>query len=226
MAAKLKQAVAKAVEKKQPIIGLDLNAAQATIAARRVKAKSKAGRVIVKDGVDFEELGIQTADLFLDCEKDVADARRELEQQARVTRGTVWLAAASSCSDSDQIKTMVESFKARCEERGHKRAASDASDFKCFCLAYLKSKDEVIGVLADSPNYHDAMKELRSIKNDGVVKARGAGGSATLSDKSFSKVIEQVARMNPEQLTKLHKAGVSRANVLRKKGEVFEAFAK
>lgn len=226
MAAKRKmvQSVQDAV--KAPVIGLDLTKAQGAIATKRkAMGRNAKGKVIVQDGVDFEALGVQTAELFLGVEEDVKAARNELEREARITRGTVWLAAAQSASTPEQIATMVGSFKAHCESKGHKRAASDASDFKCFCLAYLKSQDEVIGVLAESPNYHEAMRELRMIKNDGIVKARGAGGSAKLSDKSFDKVIAQVARMTPAQLTRLMAAGKARAKVLRKKGEVFEAFS-
>lgn len=222
-------AVESAIPAVTPIIGERLNQAEAAIAAARMKkGTTKKGRIIVKDGVDFDALGREAAEMFLGNEAEIATARKELEQIARVSRGTLWLSYAMQTDGPESITTMVSAFKEACEARGHKRAASDASDFKAFCLAYHKSADEVLGVLAESENYHSAMKELRAIKNEGKVDGRSKGNArkATLSDKSFRKVIEMVSRMNAKQLTALHKAGASRAAVLRKGGEVFEAFTK
>lgn len=222
-------AVAEVMPKPVPIIGEQLAQADALIAAARMKkGTTKKGKVIVSGGIDFAALGQEAAEVFLGNEDDIKAARKELEQFARVSRGTIWLSYAMQATEPESIATMVSAFKEACEARGHKRAASDASDFKSFCLAYHKSADEVIGALAESDNYHESMKAIRAIKNDGKVDGRSKGNArkATLSDKSFRKVIEMVSRMNAKQLTGLHKAGVSRAVVLRKAGEVFEAFAK
>lgn len=189
--------------------------------------RSSKGKVIVHNGINFEELGKEAAELFLANEQEIAAARGELEQQARVSRGELWLAYAMQVSTDAEAQIMTQAFKAACVAKGHKRAASDASDFKTFCLAYLKSPTEVIGAMAESKGYHEAMAALRDIKNDGQTKSRKnqrEGRNVKPNDKSMKKVIHYIGNMDVKQLTAVWKAGLSRAKALRKAGEVFEAF--
>lgn len=206
----------------KPVVGLDLGAAQAALSAA-VKIKgSKRPRVIVKDGKDFAALGAEMAEVWLGNEADYGEAKVQLAQQANATRGTIWLAVAMQCSDGDQMEEVRKAFKSALESKGHKRAAADASDFKTFGLAYLKAPEEVIGALAESPNYHEAMAALRDIKNDGQTKSRKNARGKTLTDKGLKMMREQIARANLKQLDQIHKACLSRAKALRAAGEKFD----
>lgn len=227
--AKLKQAVHAALV---PIIGADLQQAAVLIASRKAAAKKPSGaktgkgKVIVQDGVDFEALGVEIADLFLGSQDDYKAELKALQMQERVTRGMIWLAAAEKVSTPEQAKTLVDSFKAHCEAKGHKRAGPDASDFKAFIMAHMVSRDEVIGVLAESDDYHAAMKEIRAIRDTGKAERHGNTNrkQRAPNDRTMSKVMHYIGGMTVAQLTMIYKAGKSRAAVLRKSGEMFEAF--
>ena len=214
---------------KAKIVGLNISMAdqiKANAAAISAKRKNLTPVVKVQDGIDFEKMGSDAADATLELNAEVKAERDNLNTLANLSRGELWLYFAQQVSNEEQASTLAKSFKAQMEARGHKRAASDASDFKTFVLATLKSPDEVLGVMASSPDYHQVMKDLRQIKNDGQTKARGNNGTPrSLSDAGFAKVQASVARMTPKQLTALYKAGQSRAKVLRKAGKIFEAFA-
>jgi len=207
--------------------------------AKSMKRSGKA-RVLVQDGKDFTKMGKEAATTFLSSEEEIKAAIAELNQQARVTRGTLWLAYAMEVSTEEQAETMCEAFGAELKARKYARATADAADFRAFVKAYLVSSGEVVGALAECKNQVEAFKAIRCIRDnkpfkvddDGNVtyakRTSGAGNIQrkvrTLGQKSFDKVIQQVARMNAKQLTRLFAAGKSRAAVLRKKGEVFEAF--
>lgn len=210
------------------IIGLNLSMAdqiKANAAAINAKRKNLTPVVKVQDGIDFEKLGGEAADATLELNQEVKAERDALNTYANLSRGELWLYFAQQVSTEEQASILAKSFKAQMEARGHKRAASDASDFKTFVIATLKSPDEVLGAMASSPDYHQVMKELRQIKNDGQTKARGNNGTPrSLSDAGFAKVQASVARMTAKQLTQLFKAGQARAKVLRKAGDFIEAF--
>lgn len=221
--ATLKRAVQLAVNNVEPAkpatLGVDLaDAGQAAIAAHRARNGSRMSKVIVRNGVNFEELGKEIADIFLGNESDIKAARDALNQQARVSRAIIWLGAAEQVSNEDEAKTLCASFKESLEARGHKRAAADASDFKTFIIAYMKSPDEVVGAVADSPDYHAAMKELRAIKNDGERKAsnNSNNGPRKPGAKTMEKIVEAISRMDAEQCEKLYAALRKRTTALDK----------
>lgn len=224
-------AVQEVIPANVPLIGLDL-ARQAlakpeNIATKRSAPRSKKGRVIAVGNRDFNAIGTETADLFLLCKADAKAARDEVNQTERVTIGMVWLAAAMQADDAEQAQVIAEAFKVECERKGHKRAKVDASEFKAFMMAYQKNGAAVIGALQDAPDYRSAMQNIRAIRDAGKPeseKRKGGSGKRKPSDRTMETVIEAIGRMDVVQLSKVWKAGLSRAKALRSQGEKFEMF--
>ena len=214
---------------KDVVKGLNLaNAVDAIKAAQGRKFK-KSGkvRVIVEGGKDFEMMGAEMAAQWLETDAEIKAAMADLHMQANATRGLIWLGVAMQIGETDKpaenAETVRKAFAEAMKAKGHKRAGPDASDFKTFVLAYLKAPAEVIGALADTPNYHDAMKELRQIKNDGATKSRGSG-SRKPTDKQMQALRKMIGNCDLKQLEQVYKCGVSRAKALRVAGEVFGFF--
>lgn len=220
------------------VLGVDLNQAARFQAAHRAQAsidalkgngtfkRSTKPRVMV-DGIDFAALGIETAEVFLLSSQDEAQALEEVRQQGRLTRAAIWLAAAERVSTEEQAKTLVEGFGEYLKAKGHARYKSDKTDFKAFVLAYLVDPKGLIQAFADL-SYGEAMKEVRIIRdqNKPERKITANKGPRKPTEKAMQKMLSWLAGMDTKQLTRVYKAGITRAAVLRKKGEMFEAFAK
>lgn len=216
------------------IVGYDLrnaaDQAEQAVMARQKFSRSGKTRIIQGGEVDFGALGADVADMVMGIESEAQQAIKEIRKQWRVSKGTAWLAAAmelpKASDPQEALTTLVDAFGLRMEAKGHKRAKVDKSEFRLFCLAYLVSPTEVFGVLEDHETDAEAMKELRAIRDTGKRPSDKAKTKSKRkpTDKQMSAIIAAVGGMDVKQLTMLYKAGKSRAAVLRKKGELFEAF--
>lgn len=215
-------------------VGLDLTdggaRAEAAMMAREKFKKSGKTRIIQAGEVDFGALGADVADMVMGIESEAQQAIKEIRKQWRVSKGTAWLAAAMELPNASDpnaaLTTLVDAFGLRMEAKGHKRAKVDKAEFRLFCLAYLVSPTEVIGVLDEHETDVEAMKELRSIRDTGKKRSTKDKKASMRkpTDKRMSDIIAAIGAMDAKQLTMMYKAGKARAAALRKKGELIEAF--